>query len=67
MAPDLQHGQVVQQIIVNVYQDNAMSVHGPMDDPAWMVAALENAADAVRNQSRPKTELIIPGKDVKIR
>lgn len=65
-APNLPHGKVVERVIVEVYEDNAMAVRGPMEDPAWIIAALENAIDAVRNQMRPKTDIVVPGRNVSV-
>jgi hypothetical protein len=65
-APNLKHGQVVASITVKVFADNAMSVEGNIEDPNWATAALANAIDAIRNQTKPKLGLIIPGKDVSL-
>lgn len=65
-APNLKHGETVAAITIKVYADNAMSVEGPTDDPAWCVAALENAIDALRSRINPGRELIVPGKDVRL-
>lgn len=66
-APNLKHGQVMAKITVTVYENNALSVDGNLEDPLWAIAALENAIDAIKNQQRPKLDLVIPGKDVSIR
>jgi len=55
---------VVVEIRVCVHADGAMSVHGPIDDKPWMIAALSNAIDAVRNHG--KGAIIIPSKDVSL-
>lgn len=65
-APNLKPGQVVAMLQVKVYEDGALSVEGPMDDPAWCIAALQNAIDAIRNKQRPAGEIIVPGKDVSL-
>lgn len=65
-APNLKHGQVVERVIVEVYEDNALAVRGPTHDPLWVIAALENAIDAVRNQAFPKDGLFVPGRDVSV-
>jgi hypothetical protein len=58
---------VTQQIIIKVWSDGALSVEGPVDDPAWCLAALENAKDAIRNRRSKKQErLIVPGRDVSV-
>ena len=56
---------VVVEIKVCVHANGALSVQGPIDDKPWMIAALTNAIDAVRNHSRPG-EIIVPAKDVSL-
>lgn len=41
---------ITQTITIKVWSDGALSVEGPVDDSAWCLAALANAADAVRNR-----------------
>lgn len=66
-APNLKHGQVMAQIVVAVYEDNALGVSGNLEDPLWAIAALENAIDAIRNNMRPlQGGLAIPGRDVSL-
>jgi hypothetical protein len=67
--PKMQDGLpdgVVVEIKVCVHASGAMSVHGPIDDKPWMLAALANAMDAVRNHGKPASALIVPGKDVSL-
>lgn len=54
------------RIVVDYHQDGSLSVHGPIDDKPWMIAALQHAVDAVRNQGRPKSDIIVPSKDVQL-
>ena len=54
---------VVVEIKVCVHANGALSVQGPIEDKPWMIAALQNAIDAVRNHGKPG-ELIVPPKDV---
>jgi hypothetical protein len=56
---------VAVEITIRVYASGAMSVHGPMEDKAWMLAALENAKDAVKNHHDVKA-IVIPGKDLSL-
>jgi len=52
-------------IHIKVWSDGAMSVEGPVEDPAWCLAALENAKDAIRNHHR-RAPLVVPPNDVAI-
>lgn len=56
---------VVVEIRVCVHASGALSVHGPIHDKPWMIAALSNAIDAVRNHGGPR-EIVVPGKDVSL-
>lgn len=56
---------VTVQIVIKVHASGAMSVEGPLDEREWMLAALENAKDAVRNHRRA-SPIIVPPKDVSI-
>lgn len=58
-------GDVVVEIKVCVHANGGLSVHGPIDDKAWCIAALSNAIDAVRNHGRPGA-LVVPSKDVSL-
>ena len=62
MQDGLPNGVVV-EIRVCIHADGALSVQGPIDDKPWMIAALNNAIDAVRNHGSPR-QLIVPPKDV---
>lgn len=64
MTDGLPDGAVV-TITINVYASGAMSVAGPLQDKRWMLAALENAKDSVRNH-RGQGEIIVPGRDVSL-
>lgn len=64
-APNLKHGQPTAQIVVTVYDNNALGVSGNIEDPLWAISALENAIDAIRNQHRPNMNgLVVPQHDV---
>lgn len=56
---------VVVEIKICVHANGALSVHGPIDDKPWTIAALTNAIDAVRNHGRPG-EIVVPAKDVSL-
>lgn len=56
---------VVVEIKVCVHANGALSVQGPINDKPWMLAALGNAVDAVRNHGRPGA-IIVPQKDVSL-
>ena len=58
--------KVAVEIKILVMASGAMQIIGPMNDPLWMLAALDHAKDAIKNQQRPKTEIIIPAKDVQL-
>ncbi len=57
---------VAVEIIIRVHASGAMSILGPMQDPAWVLAALDHAKDAVKNQMKPKNEIVIPSKDIQL-
>lgn len=57
---------VVVEIKICVHANGALSIHGPIDDKPWMLAALANASDAVRNHGNTQGGIIIPSKDVSI-
>jgi len=57
--------RVAQRITVTVYDDGALSVEGPVEDPAWCVAALANAQDAVRNH-HARRAVVVPPHDVAV-
>lgn len=75
MGHPLQHGrdlhehfsssgdEVAVKIVIKVHASGSMSVEGPLDEREWMLAALENAKDAVRNHRR-NAPIIVPAKDV---
>jgi hypothetical protein len=56
---------VVVEIKVCIHESGSLSVQGPMDDKPWMIAALENAIDALRNQRGPR-DVIVPSRDVSL-
>ena len=55
---------VAVEIVIRVMASGAMQITGPMNDSLWMLAALDHAKDAIKNQRKPKTEIVIPSKDV---
>jgi len=58
--------EITQQITIKVWSDGALSVEGPVEDTAWCLAAMANAADAVRNHRRPSEAIVIPSYDVDV-
>lgn len=58
--------QLMAQITIKVWSDGAMSIEGPTTEPEWCLAALDHAAEALRNQIRPKDQIVIPGYDTSI-
>lgn len=57
----------VARIELTVRRSGAMSVAGTIDNQAYALAMLANAADAIRNyHTRKKSQLIIPGNDVSL-
>ena len=57
--------KVAVQITIKVHASGALSVEGPLDEREWMLAALDNAKDAVRNHRR-NAPIIVPAKDVSL-
>lgn len=58
--------KVVAQILIRVWDDESLSIEGPMDH-AWLLAALDHAKEAIQNQRRmaaERTKIVIPGRDV---
>lgn len=56
---------ITQRITIKVWSDGALSVEGPVEDPAWCIAAMQNAIDAVRNRRNGKP-LTVPAHDVSV-
>ena len=56
---------IMQQLVVKVWSDGALSVEGPVEDAAWCIAALSNAIDAIRNR-RNGRPLVVPSHDVSV-
>lgn len=57
---------VVAEIRIALHANGALSIAGPQDH-AWTLAALENAADAVRSKVKRdenSTRVIVPDRDV---
>jgi nitrogen fixation protein FixH len=54
---------VAVEITIRVYASGALSVQGPMADKTWMLAALEQAKQAVKDH-RDVKQIVIPGRDV---
>ena len=54
------------QIVIKVHASGALSIEGPLEERAWMLAALENAKDAVRNHRPRELGLIVPPSDVSL-
>lgn len=65
------HGDAMDRVAVEftirVYTSGALSVHGPIEDKAWCLSALEHAKDAVRGHHAKKGAIIIPSGDVDAR
>lgn len=59
-------GHPAAKIIISVFEDGALSVEGPIGELQWVLAVLENAKDAVRNHHRPKSAIVVPGRDVSL-
>ena len=58
--------RVLATVVVALRANGSLSIEGPQD-PAWLLAALENAADAVRGRVNREQRLIeVPGRDVDI-
>lgn len=66
VARDEDVSPVVAQVKVALHANGAMSIAGPQDD-VWTLAALENAADAVRarvKRTDESTKVVVPERDV---
>ena len=64
-----EHGNITARIVIDVYEDGALSVRFPVNDKAWVLAALDNARDAVRGKLRSdngETGLIVPSTEVSL-
>lgn len=54
------------KIEIRIHASGAMSIVGPVEDQAWMLAALDHAKDAVKGYHIPRSQLIIPKQDVQL-
>lgn len=59
-----QDADVVWYLTIRIHAPGTMSVQGHLGDPEFAVAQLEQAAEAVRRQIRPKAEIVIPNREV---
>lgn len=53
-------------ITIRHFEDGSLSVDGPLNEPVYMLAALQNAIDAIRNHRNPNRRVIVPSKDVSV-
>lgn len=44
--------RVMASITLRVWDDESMTIEGPLQDPLWVLQALEHAIDTVRRQVR---------------
>ncbi len=59
-------GDLISFIQVSYYANGEMSVSGNIGDKRMAIQLLDHAKDAVNNQLRPESQLIIPNKDVAV-
>lgn len=57
---------VAAELRIKVWSDGALSVEGPIDDVHWALAVLDNARDAIKNNGRRKSGLVLPPRDVSL-
>lgn len=57
-------GRVVARLVINLHDDGGLSVSGNVGDVVLSTQMLDAARDAVRNQLKPKNELVLPNRDV---
>ena len=55
---------IVAEINIRLRRNGAMSVEGNVGDREFALALIDNARDALVRQSKPHTELVVPGRDV---
>lgn len=61
--------KVVASITIRVWDDESMTIEGPLADPVWCLHALDHATQTVREQIRKNRDplgLAIPGKDTSL-
>lgn len=55
-------------IVIRCWDDESMTIEGPLQDPRWVLQALDHARDTIRAKITPDAPLAlrIPGKDVSL-
>ena len=53
-------------ITIKYFADGSMATSGNIGDTAFALALLAHAADAVRGNGRPRSEIVTPNRDVVI-
>lgn len=58
---------IVAELRICIHEGGALSIRGPIDDPAWCLQALDNAKDAIRNRFAARgAQIVVPEKDVSV-
>lgn len=57
-------GQRVARLVIDLHDDGGLSVSGNVGDVHLATQMLDHAREAVRNQLKQKTEIVIPNRDV---
>ena len=57
---------VVAEIKIQLHASGGLSISGNIGDVNLALGMIDHARDAVRNQLRPKDEIIIPDRDVAV-
>lgn len=68
---DTQNGDplaVVAEIRIRLRANGALSIEGPIEDPVWCLAALDNARDVLKRRaaSMGRSSLVVPEQDVSL-
>jgi hypothetical protein len=54
-------------LTIRLHRNGALSVEGPVADPAFCRQLLDHAWDAIQRQTKPQPLLVVPERDVGIK
>jgi len=59
--------RVAARLVLTVYDDETMSVEGPLHDTRWCLLAVEHAKDILKSRlARERGEIVIPARDMEL-
>lgn len=66
MARDMPPLAVTVSLTIRLHQNGAMSIEGPVHDKEFCRKILEEALATINRQTREKSALVVPGRDVEV-